>query len=66
LTEEEFAEHEQMWCSRCEKNKRGGRACPALKIMKKMPDDPAANKMFERLGRCMEFELKKKLAKLAK
>jgi hypothetical protein len=66
LTEEEFAEHEIRYCSRCEKNRRGSLACPALKIMKKMPDDPAANKMFERLGRCMEFELKKKLAKLAK
>lgn len=56
MTPYEFASHDGEWCNRCRHNGSGTRACPIRAIMLKHLDDYAANRLFHRLKRCVQFE----------
>ena len=53
----EWVAHRQTWCERC-RHMKPRLGCPVFDYMEKNSEDVVANRLFERLGRCSQFEKK--------
>lgn len=53
----EWIAHRQTWCEQC-RHMKPRLGCPVFDYMEKNSEDVVANRLFERLGRCSQFEKK--------
>lgn len=56
MTREEFDRHLKLYCECC-RHFRNGR-CPAVVQLGRNTNDESTNRMFQRLGRCSQYEHK--------
>lgn len=63
MTPTEWDNHERKFCNSCEFSGTKRKPCPARTVMRQHPDDEQTRRLFERLGRCSQYQYSPKAEK---
>lgn len=61
MTPQEWDAHEKKYCNRCHYRRK----CSAKSVMRQHPNDKQANRIFDRLGYCSQYDYDQRAEKSA-